>query len=275
MNRLMIVRNEQIFQIIPARIGIRKYVQYFNFCFPESDKFSTNYTLMPSACGTISLSFDGERVEIELWGAALNPFVLGREPGRYKVLVLIKLTHTGLYQLIKVNQMEFVDKRISVKAVDQKLYKDLFDAFMFSESITDMVANLERVLYSRMEQTIVSDAVLNATESILRVHGQVQVGEVAKKVGYSDRQLNRLFQNQIGMNVKNYLRLARFNYVLRSIQLSTSFFSSLSQEAGYYDQAHFDKDFKQISGISPKQYQQNMSDFYYEGSEKANIIIQK
>lgn len=271
----MIVRNEQIFQIIPARIGIRKYVQYFNFCFPESDKFSTNYTLMPSACGTISLSFDGERVEIELWGAALNPFVLGREPGRYKVLVLIKLTHTGLYQLIKVNQMEFVDKRISVKAVDQKLYKDLFDAFMFSESITDMVANLERVLYSRMEQTIVSDAVLNATESILRVHGQVQVGEVAKKVGYSDRQLNRLFQNQIGMNVKNYLRLARFNYVLRSIQLSTSFFSLLSQEAGYYDQAHFDKDFKQISGISPKQYQQNMSDFYYEGSEKANIIIQK
>ena len=36
-----------------------------------------------------------------------------------------------------------------------------------------------------------------------------------------------------------------------------------------------DKDFKKISGISPLEYRRNMSDFYYDGSEKADMILNK
>ena len=271
----MVISKDRQYQIIPAHIGLRKYVQYFNICFPDKDSFNAAYTLMPNACGTISLSFDGKGAKAEIWGAPLNSYILGAEPNEYKVLVLIKLTHVGLFQLTKQNQTEFVDKRIDLQEVDPILYWEIMDAFISSDSVDEMIGNFEKSMYQRMEWNAVSNALLNATSIIYRNHGLMKVGEVVATAGYSERQTNRLFQSQIGMSTKQYLGLTRFNYLLKNIQLSPSPFASLSQKAGYYDQAHMDKDFKKISGISPLEYRRNMSDFYYDGSEKADMILYK
>ena len=271
----LVIRKDRQFQIIPAHIGLRKYVQYFNICFPDKDSFTAAYTMMPNACGTISLAFDGTRVKAELWGAPLNSYILGAEPNEYKVLVLIKLTHVGLFQLTRHNQAEFVDKRISLEEVDPKLYRELTDSFIYSDSVDDMIEIWEKAMYQRMEQDAVSGAVLNAASVIYMNHGLMKVGEVATEIGYCERHLNRLFQSQIGMSTKQYLGLTRFNYVLKSIQFSSLHLAALSQKAGYFDQAHMDKDFKKICGISPFEYRSNMSDFYYDGSEKVDMILYK
>ena len=271
----MIIRKNRQYQIIPAHIGLRKYVQYFNICFSDKDSFTAAYTLMPNACGTISLSFDGKKVKAEIWGAPLNSYILGAEPNEYKVLVLIKLTHVGLFQLTKQNQAEFVDKRINLEDVDPILYRELMDAFIYSDSVDEIIEICEKSMYQRMELNAVSNALLNATSIIYMNHGLMKVGEVAAETGYCERQINRLFQSQIGMSTKRYLGLTRFNYVLKNIQLSPLLFASLSQKAEYYDQAHMDKDFKKISGISPLEYRRNMSDFYYDGSEKVDMILYK
>ena len=123
-----------------------------------------------------------------------------------------------------------------------------------------------------MEKHVISDALLLASTVIFNSRGQVQVKEVARQSSYSERQLNRLFLTQIGMNIKNYARITRFNYVLKHIQKSSCFFAALSQQAGYFDQAHFDKDFKAISGVTPQEYLKTMSDFYYDGTEIYNTI---
>lgn len=271
----MISRNGKQFQIIPAHIGLRKYVQYFNICFSDKDSFSAGYTLLPNACGTISLAFDGTGVKAELWGAPLGAYTLGSEPNGYQVLVLIKLTHVGLFQLTRQDQAEFVDKRISLEDVDPKLYREITDAFLYSDSVEDMIASCEKAMYRRMEQEVVSDTVVNVISAIDHNHGMMRVTEVANEAGYCERHLNRLLQRQVGMSVKQYLELTRLNYVLRNIQLSPLLFSALSQKAGYFDQAHMDKAFKKICGISPLEYRSNMSDFYYEGSEKVDMILYK
>ena len=235
----MVISKDRQYQIIPAQIGLRKYVQYFNICFPDKDSFNAAYTLMPNACGTISLSFDGKGAKAEIWGAPLNSYILGAEPNEYKVLVLIKLTHVGLFQLTKQNQTEFVDKRIGLQEVDPILYREIMDAFIYSDLVDEMIGNFEKTMYQRMKWNAVSNALLNATSIIYRNHGLMKVGEVAAAAGYSERQINRLFQSQIGMSTKQYLGLTRFNYLLKNIQLSPLPFASLSQKAGYYDQSHW------------------------------------
>ena len=75
------------------------------------------------------------------------------------------------------------------------------------------------------------------------------------------------------MNVKNYARLTRFNYVLKQRQNAPGSFASLSQQAGYFDQAHFDKDLKAISGVTPQYYVKTMSDFYYDGTGICHTIF--
>lgn len=271
----MIFQKEKQFNVLPSHMGLRNYIQYYNVVFPQKDTFLPQYTLMPNACGTLSLAFDGDIVKAELWGASLTPIPLGAEPNSYRILLLIQLSPYGLYQITRQSQAEFADKRLSLVDIDCELYRLLHQVFVMSETTTELVNACEKILYQRMEKQVVSDALLFATTLISDRHGQIQVQETARQCGYSERHLNRLFLAQIGMNVKNYARLVRFNYVLKHIQTSSCFFAALSQQAGYFDQAHFDKDFKAISGVSPQNYLKTMSDFYYDGTEIYHILSSK
>ena len=271
----LIIKKDKQFNIVPSHVGLRKYIMYYNIVFPEKDMFMPQYTLMPNACGTLSLAFNGASIIAELWGASTIPVSLGAEPNSYRVLLLIQLSPYGLYQIIHQNQAEFADKRLSLADIDNELFNSLHQAFVISKTVTDLVNTCEKILYRRMEKCVVSDALLLATKVIVDSNGQVPVKDVARQSHYSERHLNRLFLTQIGMNIKSYARLTRFNYVLKHIQKSPCFFAALSQQAGYFDQAHFDKDFKSISGITPEIYLKTMSDFYYDGTEIYNTISSK
>jgi len=271
----MIIKNSNEFNIFPSHIGLRKYIQYYNIVFPSNDMFTSHYTLMPNACGTLSLAYDGNNVIAELWGASLSPIVLGVEPNGYRVLLLIQLSPFGLYQITRQSQAEFAGKRLSLEDIDSELFHSLYQAFVLSETATNLAEACEKVLYKRMERHVVSDTLMLATQLISVNHGKLQVKEIATQTHYSERQLNRLFLTQIGMNVKCFLRLTRFNYVLKHIQTSPCFFAALSQQAGYFDQAHFDKDFKAISGVTPQRYLKTMSDFYYDRTEIYDTISSK
>ena len=271
----MIIKNDKQFNMFPSHVGLRKYIQYYNIVFPSNDTFTEQYTLMPNACGTLSLAFDGYDVIAELWGTSLTPVLLGMEPNNYRVLLLIQLSPLGLFQITRQSQAEFADKRLSLVDIDNELFHSLYQAFTTSRTITDLVNTCERLLYKRIEKYVVSDSLLLAAKVISDSYGQIQVKEVARQSSYSERQLNRLFLAQIGINVKEFVRLTRFNYVLKHIQKSPCFFSVLSQKAGYFDQAHFDKDFKAISGVTPQKYLKTMSDFYYDGTEIYNTLSLK
>lgn len=263
----MNIKNDWQFNIHPPHIGLSHYILYYNVVFPKCGMFAQNYTLMPDACGTLSLAFDGTAIAAELWGASVTPTLLGVEPNGYQVLLLIQLSPYGLYQITRQSQIEFADKRLSLEDIDNALFRALLRAFEIAESVFELVNACDKILHKRIEQNIVSNALFLSTKSISNSHGQIQVKEVARQTGYSERQLNRLFITQIGMSVKSYARLTRFNYVLKHIQKSPCFFTALSQQAGYFDQAHFDKDFKSISSVTPKSYLEKMSDFYYDPTE--------
>lgn len=272
---ILILKSDKQFNMFPSHVGLRKYILYYNIVFPSKDMFTENYMLMPNACGTLSLAFDGNTIIAELWGASLTPILLGAEPNSYHMLLLIQLSPYGLYQITHQSQTEFADKRLSLADIDNELFHSLHYAFASSKTVTDLVNACEKILYKRMEKPVVSNALLLATKAISDNHGQLQVKEIARQSCYSERQLNRLFRTQIGMNVKDFARLTRFNYVLKHIQKSPCFFAALSQQAGYFDQAHFDKDFKAISGVSPQDYLKTMSDFYYDGTEIYDTISSK
>lgn len=271
----MIIQNDKQFHLFPSHVGLRNYILYYQIIFPSSDTFDARYTLMPNACGTLSLAFDGNTVHAELWGASMTPVLLGMEPNRHRVLLLIQLSPYGLFQITRQNQAQFADQRLSLTDIDRELCTWLHQALELSASIDELADTCETILFRRMEQHIVSNALLATAALISERHGQIQVQEAARQSGYSQRHLNRLFLTQIGMNMKNYARLIRFHYVLKHISASPRLFATLSQRAGYFDQAHFDKDFKAVSGVTPQTYLRTMSDFYYDGTEIYPIISSK
>lgn len=81
----------------------------------------------------------------------------------------------------------------------------------------------------------------------------VTVNELSIEVGLSQRQLSRRFQEKIGLSPKVFLSVSRF---VRSLaQLKKYPHISLTEVAcrsGYYDQAHFIRDYKIYTGYAPR-----------------------
>ncbi|SEJ40092.1 Helix-turn-helix domain-containing protein [Dyadobacter sp. SG02] len=82
--------------------------------------------------------------------------------------------------------------------------------------------------------------------------GSITVGKLAEETGLSQRQLSRRFHQSIGLSPKEYLGACRFNASLRYFsQYPGISLTEIAHLSGYYDQAHFIRDFKVYTGHSP------------------------
>lgn len=79
----------------------------------------------------------------------------------------------------------------------------------------------------------------------------VTVQEIAAGIGWSPRSINRYFQSRLGLSLKVYLNVVRVHAA----------YQAMAQDAplpdGYYDQAHFIREIKRYTGVSPTALRRN------------------
>ncbi len=86
-------------------------------------------------------------------------------------------------------------------------------------------------------------------------NGKISVDSIAKKLNISYRTLHRIFQNDIGLCPKEYLKIVRFNNVCSHLKNFPNIkISEVIHQTGYYDQAHFIHEFKEIMKASPQEF---------------------
>ncbi|NLR67858.1 AraC family transcriptional regulator [Chitinophaga varians] len=92
---------------------------------------------------------------------------------------------------------------------------------------------------------------LEAMDLILRTGGNIRL-ETELHSGVSPRHLRRLFDFYIGESPKTFSKVVRFQQLLHAIPTADSLRADkMFYDAGYYDQAHFIKEFKAMYGLSP------------------------
>ncbi len=90
-----------------------------------------------------------------------------------------------------------------------------------------------------------------AIDLILKTNGTILL-EKEIDVGISPRQLRRLFKFYIGDTPKSFSRIVRFQSILKAKPSVESLRrNKLFYDFGYYDQAHFTKEFKYLYGLPP------------------------
>jgi AraC-like DNA-binding protein len=86
-----------------------------------------------------------------------------------------------------------------------------------------------------------------------RTHGQVRVSALARAVGWSSRQLERCFRREIGPSPKGVAQILRLQQALR-LQQGGLPWSEAALAAGFFDQPHFDRTFKRMTGCTPNRF---------------------
>ena len=90
--------------------------------------------------------------------------------------------------------------------------------------------------------------------------GRLAMNELERQTGYTRRYLELLFQQRVGFPPKVLAGIFRFQKFYRKWALGHSY-NALKRElyADYYDEAHFCKEFKRMTGYSPRQFTRDVS----------------
>ena len=98
-------------------------------------------------------------------------------------------------------------------------------------------------------------AVRYALDAFDRSKGVRPVGDVIEFVGLSPRRFGELFRSEVGLSPKTFCRIRRFNEVLTRIERTSEVdWSDVALSCGYFDQAHFNHDFRALAGLTPSAY---------------------
>ncbi|GBQ29719.1 helix-turn-helix domain-containing protein [Gluconacetobacter sacchari] len=82
------------------------------------------------------------------------------------------------------------------------------------------------------------------------------VADLVRTSGWTERTLQRLFRDYLGVSPKWVLRRFRLQEAAECLARETGTIASVAAELGYCDQAHFARDFKSVVGLSPRQIQE-------------------
>jgi AraC-like DNA-binding protein len=85
---------------------------------------------------------------------------------------------------------------------------------------------------------------------LVRSHGQVRVEELAEETGWSRRHLTQRFREEVGMAPKGFARLLRFEHAV-GLMRSGEPLADAAYAAGYADQPHMNRDFREFLGAPP------------------------
>ena len=86
-------------------------------------------------------------------------------------------------------------------------------------------------------------------------NGFMPISEVAKSVGFSKAQFRKKFNEEVGLSPSAYNKIVRINVLnnFRKNDINLNL-TEIAYKMGYFDQSHFIKDVKAITGMSPKQF---------------------
>jgi AraC-like DNA-binding protein len=89
----------------------------------------------------------------------------------------------------------------------------------------------------------------------VETNGAASVDDMAAAARVSNRQVERLFRRYLGIAPKVLARILRFQSALKALMRDPGCsLAEVAVAAGYFDQAHFIKDFRRMSGGVPRGY---------------------
>ncbi len=103
----------------------------------------------------------------------------------------------------------------------------------------------------------------HALSLIYRSVGNIKVTQLASKVGWSCRHLNRMFRLHTGLDTKSFAQIIRLQHVCKRLYSAPADALNVALEVGFCDQSHLIKDFRQHLLASPSLFfERFMSDYY-------------
>ena len=238
---------------------------YWTLDSPE-EKHPKRQTIIPDGCIEMIFHYGNlYKQYLEAGSSTIQPrcFVIGQltrpleiEPTGETGIFSVRFNPDGFLPFASIPIKEMENKAVSLEQLFGMEGLKIEEAILSANSTHERIGHIEAFLLKRLLAIETIDAVIKSTiETILTANGQLSVDELSKHIKVHRRQLERKFSTTIGLSPKQLSKIIRLQVSLKML-LNRQFTSltALAYEGEYYDQAHFIKDFKEFTGLTPKEF---------------------
>ena len=164
----------------------------------------------------------------------------------------VNLTFLGARLFLGRPLGDLVNCSVSLRDLLGSAAEHLADELQSATGWAARFAILDRELTQRIRASRQpSSVVLRASRRLIESGGRRPIASVLAEVGCSQKHLIAQFKSEIGLTPKRLARVLRFGRAVERLKTGRVDLASLALDCGYYDQPHFDRDFKSFAGLSP------------------------
>lgn len=201
----------------------------------------------------------GERAEalLELPGVTLSGahaayFVIATSPRTSTIGVHFK--PGGAFPFLGVPARDVEGRHVPLEALWGADARALRDRALAAPSGQPRLLALEAALLERSRRARGGSRELTLALAAFDDPALVSVADVRLRTGLSAKRLIALFADHVGLTPKAFWRVRRFQAALRAIERGMPGDAALALRLGYFDQAHFDREFRHFTGLNPRAY---------------------
>jgi methylphosphotriester-DNA--protein-cysteine methyltransferase len=198
----------------------------------------------------------------EKWTNLPKSFIVGQFTQKYSLrlsnhpgMVGVVFWPAGMAYLLNISMPDLTDHRIELELVLGNHASLLEEQILECPSRTQKIEVLERYFLDRLFRPSPNrDIIDKAFSTILQHKGIISINRLVNESHLGVRQFRRRFIEKIGIPPKLYSRIKRFNYISTLAGGTECCLMDMVHQGGYYDQAHFIKDFCTFSGKKPTEF---------------------
>ncbi|MEQ9298970.1 MAG: helix-turn-helix transcriptional regulator [Cyclobacteriaceae bacterium] len=254
------------YQTYPTRHELEAFVKcYWTLQGPKSS-ITEKQTIVPDGCIELIFHFGDRYRQYLSDGTSLiqpHSFVMGQltqtleiAPTGMTDIFAVRFYPHGFAPFSSIDLKTIANKATELIHVFGDSGKILENNVRNVESSAERISIVETFLLDTISaEKNTSKIIQDTVDMILEVRGHHSLDELSQHGQIGRRQLERKFASEVGLSPKYLSRVVRLQAALQQL-LSQNHdnLTSLAYKKGYYDQAHFIKDFKAFTGPTPKAF---------------------
>lgn len=198
---------------------------------------------------------------IEFWGQITKPLAI-QSLGRNVMLGIRFYPHSASY-FFNEHVSEFNNKIVDAADVFGPSLRTLHDKLLETPDLNAKVALIEAYLWEKLAASEKKHNKIEFVGDIVHYlkknYSEDNIVSLSHRHNVSTRYLNMLFSQYTGLPPKLFYKINRFQHSLNLISQREEKLTSIAYSSGYFDQAHFIKEFKLFTGTTPNAFSKQAS----------------
>lgn len=190
------------------------------------------------------------------WIVGLHERYALTEAAGARHFMVVRFTPIGAHLFLGVPMDGLTNRTVDLDDITGTLANRLVEQLREAPSWQSRFAILDSVIGERVARArAASTRVVWAWHQLDETGGRLAIGALAAELGWSRKHLITQFHEHIGLPPKGLARILRFNRAVRLLDRADDMrWVEIAFDCGYYDQAHFIKDFRAFAGSTPSEF---------------------